>query len=288
MKLFKQYAFAALAAGLTLCLAACSDDDDYQKGKPAGEYNVGFAEQTDLELDTAATSFDVTLVRTSSEGELTVPVEAYQVPDFCTVPSSATFANGEATTTITVTIGSGMAYNTTYDFAIRIPEEYTNAYLDQDIYPIYKISISKPAWNALYKGIYTYTLFFGSDDEPYEAELTLSQRDDNENIYKLSGWGYNGEDFTFQFLNTGYILVDTQTSGYVHPSYGEVMVTDYATYSGNSPKYSYYDSETGMFYFAISYYVSAGSFGSGYETYQITDAAVKARIDAAQRKAMGK
>lgn len=289
MKLFKQYAFVALAAGLTLGLAACSDDDDYEKGKPAGAYNVNFADQTDLELDTAATSFDVALVRSDASGELTVPIEAYQVPDFCTVPSTATFADGETTTSITVTIGSGMQYNTSYDFAIRIPEEYTNAYAVQDVYPIYKISLIKPAWTSLYKGIYSYTLFFGSDDDPVQAELTLSQRADNEDLYRLSDWGYNGETFSFQFLNTGYILVDTQTSGYVHASYGEVMVTDLTTYTGStSYGQSQYDPETGTFYFAIAYYVSAGVFGYGYETYQITDEAVKARLAAAQRKAMGK
>lgn len=153
----------------------------------------------------------------------------------------------------------------------------------------YTASSDKETFTDLYKGTYTYTLFFGSTDEPYTDEgLILSQSDKDENKYKIGSWGY-GVDFIFSFNEDGTITVADCETGYEHASYGMVMVGDLVTYTGSTERgQSYYDSETGTFYFAVVYYVSDGVFNYGYETYQITDQAVKARIDAAQRKAMSK
>lgn len=55
------------------------------------------------------------------------------------------------------------------------------------------------------------------------------------------------------------------TSGYVHPTYGMVTAEVYGGGSNN-----YFDPETMTFYFAYKWTVSAGSFGAGYDTFQIT------------------
>lgn len=145
-------------------------------------------------------------------------------------------------------------------------------------------------WTAQYVGDYTYTVFFAdADGNPQvDSGLTLWVSAQDANTYKISNWGM-GTDFTFSFQADGSILVADQAIGYEYGSYGMVMVGDLVTYT-QSTKYgvSGYDSETGTFTFAVVYYVEAGNLGYGYETFQITDQAVKARVDAAQRKAMGK
>lgn len=152
----------------------------------------------------------------------------------------------------------------------------------------YTASSDKETFTDLFKGTYTYTLYFGSTDEPYADEgLILSQSDKDENKYKIGSWGY-GVDFVFSFQEDGSILVAECETGYEHPNYGMVMVEDLVSYTGKTDYgVSSYDSSTGTFTFAVVYYVEGTNpFAYGNETFQITEQAVKARIDAAQRKAM--
>lgn len=152
----------------------------------------------------------------------------------------------------------------------------------------YAASAEKETYVDLHTGNYIYTLFFGSEDDPQTDEgLVLSQCEQNSNKYKISHWGYD-VDFTFTLNEDGTVSVPEQETGYEHSSYGMVMVCDYNTYAGSTDYPCYYDSETGTFTFCLVYYVEAVYLAYGYETFQITDQAVKARVDAAQRKAMGK
>lgn len=147
-------------------------------------------------------------------------------------------------------------------------------------------------WTSKYIGTYTYSLFWQADEEgtPLEIEdLVLQQSDKDPNRYQILDWGYNGEPFVFAFQEDGSIIVEDQFIGYSHPSYGDVYVDDLVDYTGKTDYgQSYYDAESGTFYFAILYYVSAGVFGNGYETFTITDEATKARLAAAQKRAMAK
>ena len=147
-------------------------------------------------------------------------------------------------------------------------------------------------WSNKYIGTYTYSLFWTADEEgtPLDVEdLVLQQSDKDPNRYQILNWGYTGEPFVFAFQEDGSIIVEDQFIGYSHPSYGDVYVDDLVDYTGGTNYgQSYYDAESGTFYFAILYYVSAGVFANGYETFTITDVATKARLAAAQKKAMAK
>ena len=147
-------------------------------------------------------------------------------------------------------------------------------------------------WSDKYIGTYTYSLFWVADEEgnPLEIEdLVLQQSDKDPNRYQILDWGYNGEPFVFAFQEDGSIIVEDQFIGYTHSSYGDVYVDDLVDYTGKTDYgQSYYDAESGTFYFAILYYVDAGIFGRGYETFTITDEATKARLAAAQKRAMAK
>ena len=147
-------------------------------------------------------------------------------------------------------------------------------------------------WSDKYIGTYTYSLFWVADEEgnPLEIEdLVLQQSDKDPNRYQILDWGNNGEPFVFAFQEDGSIIVEDQFIGYTHSSYGDVYVDDLVDYTGKTDYgQSYYDAESGTFYFAILYYVDAGIFGRGYETFTITDEATKARLAAAQKRAMAK
>ena len=141
-------------------------------------------------------------------------------------------------------------------------------------------------WTDLYVGNYTYTLFFGSEEEPYTDEnLVLSVSDSDPSRYKISNWGY-GVDFIFTMAEDGTILVDDCETGYVTDQYGMVSIMDLVTFAG-SAEYgtSSYNPETGAFIFAIAYYVEAGTLAYGQETFVLTGkAGAKSRIAKANKE----
>lgn len=100
-----------------------------------------------------------------------------------------------------------------------------------------------------------------------------------------------GVDFTFTMDSDGKIVVDDQPVGYTDTKYGEVMVGELKNYSEETSDedQSYYDSSTGTFYFNVVYYVSAGYFGAGTETFTLTgNAASAAKKALAAAKSKGK
>lgn len=131
-------------------------------------------------------------------------------------------------------------------------------------------------WNPIYVGDYVYTLFFGDKDDPVtDSNLVLFQCNEDPTQFKIEHWGYD-TDFVFSMDESGNIMVETGTTGYVHPTYGEVLISDVVEYTG-SEKYgtSYY--ENGVFNFNLVYFCEQGVFGNGYETFTLTgNAAAKA------------
>ena len=128
-------------------------------------------------------------------------------------------------------------------------------------------------WEVFAQGDYVYTQFFGSEDEP-ETDAGLEvQYNAEEDAYRITHWGYN-VDFTFTWnKETNECHVPSQFTGYTHSSYGEVYV---AEANDLNPKWgvpsSSYDPETRTFSFGVAYYVSAGVFGAGVETFTLTPA----------------
>ncbi|MDR1763875.1 MAG: hypothetical protein LBR64_08010 [Dysgonamonadaceae bacterium] len=126
-------------------------------------------------------------------------------------------------------------------------------------------------WTAVSTGTYEYSLIFSGPD----PGLTLYQSDADPTRWKIENWCY-GVDFAFTYnKTTGEVLVDDQETGYVHSSYGSVYIDDLVDYTGGTSRgQSYY--KDGVFYFAVIYYVSAGYFGYGYETFTITGSPIAA------------
>ena len=125
---------------------------------------------------------------------------------------------------------------------------------------------SSETWTEIATGDYEYVYFWEDIDEG----LTLYQSDADATRYKIEHWGYD-VDFCFTYdQSTGSVVIDDQETGYEYDSYGMVYVMDLSEYVGDdSYGVSYY--ENGVFYFNTYYYVSAGYFGYGYETFTLSD-----------------
>lgn len=175
---------------------------------------------------------------------------------------------------------------------VAITYDKDGVYQDVDYVPFKFVTGGVETWTSRYIGTYTYSLFWTADEEgtPLDVEdLVLQQSDTDPSRYQILDWGYSGEPFVFAFQEDGSILVEDQFIGYTHSSYGDIYVDDLVDYTGKTDYgQSYYDAESGTFYFAIIYYVDAGYFGMGYETFTITDVATKARLAAAQKRIMAK
>lgn len=131
------------------------------------------------------------------------------------------------------------------------------------------------SWKVVGSGDFLYTSFFANDDgSPYNDEgLVLSQSIDYESLYKVSHWGYDVDFYFIWDKTTNRLTVPAQYSGYTHSSYGKVYVADLVNYDEETPfkdAPSTYDPETGVFTFNLIYYVSAGYFGYGEETFTVT------------------
>ncbi len=121
-------------------------------------------------------------------------------------------------------------------------------------------------WEYVCTGTYTYDLFFGEGAEDPGLEVYVSSAEPD--LYKITNWGY-GVDFYFNMDENNFITVWDQFTGYNHPNYGAVFIDDLVDYYGTTGYgISFYKS--GIFNFNVVYYVSAGKFGSGYETFTVT------------------
>ncbi|MFA6832187.1 MAG: hypothetical protein WCR36_07955, partial [Bacteroidaceae bacterium] len=122
---------------------SCSDDDNYVPGKETGAYNVYFKNESNVTMGLSDKSFNITIARSNKNGELTVPLKHVRVPDCFKAPESVTFANGDTVETITVTVTDSMKVFVNYSLDLQIPEEYTNQYKKQSVYPAVNMTVHK-------------------------------------------------------------------------------------------------------------------------------------------------
>lgn len=104
-KIFR-YAKIAVAALVTVAMAACTSDYEYDTPEALKGAQVYFSNTlpSKIEVNKESGNFDVTLSRQNTEGELTVPLMfTADEGNIYTVPSTVTFADGEATAKIHIT-----------------------------------------------------------------------------------------------------------------------------------------------------------------------------------------
>lgn len=105
MKKIIRFSSLILVALVALLVSSCTNEYEYT-GAEAAAGDVYFSNSlaSTIELTKSESSFDVTLSRTNTSGSLTVPLTfTASEGNIFTVPTTVTFADGENTTTITVT-----------------------------------------------------------------------------------------------------------------------------------------------------------------------------------------
>ena len=268
MKINKYFLMAGLAV-MSLLATSCSDKDEYTPGKQAGANDVTFADGSNKILEFSATSFDIELTRTNTTSALEVPLKVIKKPDFVTIPATASFAAGEATATVTCTVGSEMEAFTPYEVAVDIDEEYTNPYKESNTYPRFQITLIKEDYKLFAKGTFNETVLFKSK---WEQEIEYSPMLDMFRMKNVFVNGTNwyflwnqkaGDDCEFSFCNSDGKALKKFASGYVHKTYGMIMANVLSDY------FVGYDADDNAFYFPFEFTVDAGSFGANFDT--ITD-----------------
>lgn len=277
--------FALVSLALVLGFTACNKNDyEYEPGKEAATDNLAlyFDDEENLTLAITDTEVEITLNRVNTEGELTVPLIVNTAPDFITVPETATFAAGQDKTTVKLTIGEGMEAFVKYLVKISIPEEFTQPYDVDSGSPVYSFYLLKEDWAKVADGVfYSSVALTGSWEEEleYSDYLDLYRLPElfypfgsTSNVYFSFNVDSEGkQDFYFTDANGNHIV--KFGTGYVHPSYGELMANIIEDEGLGYEEYI--DEESGEPVNVFSWYwkinVDAGSFGDNWQYYEVTN-----------------
>lgn len=282
MRIDKLFVIGAMLVG-AFAFSACSDDDDYKAGEPAGENNVTFLTYSNPVMEKTATSFDVVLNRHTTQGTLSVPLEKLIVPEGWNVPETANFAAGDSLATITVTPVADMSLNTDYDFVLRVPESYTNSYMQKNgEVNTYKVEVVKEDYVPFATGTYDETFFaeaqwpvtieYSPALDVYRIKSMLEPMGDVAGYHFYFKWNKEtGEKQKFtQCASNGGKQTSAQ-AGFEYGTYGMVSyawaagTNDPAKYTGEDNKNNFggYLASENMFVLPWNHNVSAGSFGIG-------------------------
>ncbi len=270
-----------LLAMLSLVLSACSSDD-YDWATVSGN-QVYFSNETpeSFEISASGTSFEVPVYRVKTDEAITVPVTAtLQDGSIFTVPSSVSFAAGAKEAKIAISYDpSKITFGNYEDITLSIADStYTTVYGLGTL--TFKAGATEwtdwAPYNQAGTCTYTYSVFYSSGDD---AGLVFQVRHNvnKSNLYQFKvKQVMSGIDLILDYDEaTGVVSCPAQFTGYTHSSNGDVYVADYNYYMetvrGKDPSsfdhmYGSFDKENGYIDIPVTYYVSAGYFGYGYET----------------------
>lgn len=257
--------FLALSVA-ALSLVACNVDNIgalYQHEEDNNGVSFTQAAITDTEIGAATTTYVVTVSRIIATSEQSVNITT--TLDGIGVPSSVKFNAGEYTTDLVLDL-SKMSVGKAYKGTITVDPQQASSFGIGSVSVTFQKAYT---WAKYGTGTYHYNgddCFFSGDDpglEIYKAE--------GFDVYYITNWGA-GATFNFSIQN-GYVIVDDGPTGYTHSSYGAVRVRDCSTYFSDWDPVvdgmGYYDKATKTFYFSVIYYVSAGYFGYGFESFEM-------------------
>lgn len=136
-------------------------------------------------------------------------------------------------------------------------------------------------WNTLSTGRVAAALLDGTTEITVAPNFTLQQREDDPTVYRIQnlyGNGYHliiqaqgepatetGDYFGQEGVNYQTVTLQTLGTPYSYGSYGQISLSDYATYAGDQ-SYLYYNRlyENNYLYVMSIYTVSAGYIVQGY------------------------
>ena len=167
--------------------AACSEDEITREPSPtvsAGNLAVRFASDNNIEfeLDPAnELSFTLTVIRDNATAAAEVPITVITNTENSFIfPSTVSFPAGEDTVVITITMSASAPTGQVLPFEIAFEgDDYVNPYKMEYSMLYGEVSIVK--WNNLGT-----VQFYDSFAFYSVAEVTLEQRDDMPNVYRIS------------------------------------------------------------------------------------------------------
>jgi hypothetical protein len=274
---------AVLAVSALAVFTACSSDADYVVGAQSPGAFFSSENPSTVSLSEDQTSFTVQVGRTSADALSAASITAVDENGLFTIPSSVSFSGDNLLTDLTITYNpADLEYDKQYPITLTVSDGSNYGDTTYDLIVVkpapYIVDNSKST-----TGDYTYTQFFSGVDSNLDVTYKSNKYDENQVVYTVSDWGYGVDlNITMDMSKRnadGLIPVTVAETyiGYEHSSYGSVYVADGLTYvSAVAPEYadqyvdaSGFDDQTGTFYLYMYYYVSAGTFGGGYETLQL-------------------
>lgn len=250
MKNILRFSYMVLVSLVALAMSSCTSDYDYT-GAPKVNNEVYFSntQESTIELSKSNSSFDITLHRVDTKGELTVPL-TYTPGEgsIFTVPASVTFADGEAEAPIKVSYNpSDLQYGTYTGGTISVEGEGID-----NTYGIGTFTFKAGAteWVDINtnKSMGSYredvlTTFFSSVDNTVD-EVKIQKSVVEEGKYRIvnpyeswkgeEGTTYDADNDHYWVINAtdpDYVYVETCHTGFAIGDYGEITVTSQVEYN---------------------------------------------------------
>ena len=239
---------ALMLLGTVLAISSCTSEYEYDGFAKVSGNQVYFdknAAVPSIEIDPEGNSFSIALGRAVTTEAITVPLTVTQPENsIFTIPRQASFAAGEATTTIKVTYDpANIVYGNYEDITISLAGD-SAAYTTPYGLSTYSFKAGKTAWldygTALYREDCV-TTFFSAGNPVYEVPLQINTVVDG--VYRLVnpyGAAYpanepgkydtskdyymtiHAEDPDFVYIVGGYTGMDW--------GYGEFWISSYVDY----------------------------------------------------------
>lgn len=256
-KVFRILSLVLVSAAV---LSACTQEDPWTPGNPAGQQDVYFSANNPSThvLALAAESFDIVVERSTTSGSVTIPVSFWvSTPGVASCEPSVTFADGASTATLKISL-SNMEPFVNYTAKVVLPEEYTQPYKNREVYPECGFVFYKEDYKEYAKGQYY--------DDFWSGETTSQVLEYSEMLdtYRITDpWGTGSQyGFTFQWDGKDSFTCPAAKfdTGLNHSSYGLIQ-------GQLKEADTYYDADEKAIYFGITWTVSAGSFGVYYNVF---------------------
>lgn len=266
MKMFK-YIFFAGAVCTAAFLAGCNEDE-YTLGEASSEngLNVYFESPTGAEvvLGPETTEFTITVGRNQADEALSIPLKVDNPhADLIDIPTQVDFAQGESSKSITVKVSSGLKMFETYPVRLSIDAQYTQAYLQSEVYPRLSLQVIKEDYVPYADGKFSDYLT-SPDENPMETDQVMEYSAILD-MYRLkSCWGTGTGSIVFSWDGENKVSLESPSipTGYTIPEYG--------SFTASLVEDATYDQTSKTFTFPLEFIAGDVTTGACDETYTIT------------------
>lgn len=248
--IFKLFALAVISLSF---FSSCNTDAEkpmYDVTKT--EYAFASTLQSVEMLPTDGNKIIVPIYRNTTVGTSSVNVEMSASVEglFTLANATATFEDGKAATDIVINYDdiNALAAGTTYKLTLSFAEENASP---SNVNSITVSAQRKLTFKQVGVGIFTTEFFGASWEQPIEKA-------EEANVYRLPDCYVSGYPIVFSMDEAGNITMSDQETGSVDSTYGMINIRlVQAQVEGNT------------YMFALKYFVSAGSFGTFVETFEM-------------------